>query len=195
MKPQTMKFVISPEDLVNSAQDEGSNTIPAISKSTVFKSRRKAREAALQALYQCETLSDWSAAKITEYFENFHNLEIATLGACEGALRFCMELIEGVVLHGVEIDQLISEASENWTLSRMSQVDRNILRLACFEICFMSDIPLSVTISEAIELAKQYSSDEAPKFVNAVIDRIIKKPELGNSYPAVAARINSAILT
>ena len=69
-------------------------------KPTVFKSRRKAREAALQALFQCETLSDWSAGTIHSYFEYFHNLEIANLGAREGALRFCMELIEGVVSNG-----------------------------------------------------------------------------------------------
>jgi len=157
-----------------------------------MKSRRKAREAALQALYQCETLSDWTAGAIQRYFENFHKLELASLGTLEGSLRFCLELIEGVILHGTEVDEVISAASDNWSLGRMSQVDRTILRIACFEFCFMEGIPFSVTMNEALELAKTFSADDSPKFVNGVLDRITKTQALTARFPAFAARFSVA---
>lgn len=188
MKTETMKFEIDLEEL-NNENSFVAETDPKVASPVVeIKSRRKAREAALQALYSCETLSDWSAATIHAYFDRFHNLEIACLGAREGALRFCMELIEGVVLHGVEIDKIISETSQNWTLSRMSQIDRNILRLAVFEVCYFADVPFNVVVNEAVELAKTFSSDDAPKFINGLLSSIIKSPVLAERYPAVAAR-------
>jgi N utilization substance protein B len=192
MKPETMKFNIDLEDL-EASKPEGSDLIEGLpSKVVGIKSRRKAREAALQVLFQCESISDWSAASIHSYFERFHDLEIATLGAREGALRFCLELIEGVVLHGTEIDQIINNASDNWPIERMAQVDRNILRLACFEFCFMSDVPQSVTINEAIELAKIFSSDESLKFINGVLNRIVNNSEVQQRYPAFEARSSTA---
>ena len=192
IKPETMKFNIDLSELETS-KSEGSDVIEGLpSKVVGIKSRRKAREAALQVLFQCETISDWSAASIHSYFERFHNLEIATLGAREGALRFCLELIEGVVLHGAEIDRVISKASENWTLERMAQVDRNILRLACYEFCFMADVPLTVTINEAVELAKTFSSEESQKFINGVLNKIVNNPELKGTYPAFDARVTVA---
>ena len=193
MKPETMKFNFDPADL-EPVQSENKNTFDdgLPTKPVGIKSRRKAREAALQVLFQCETLSDWSAASIHSYFERFHGLEIATLGAREGALRFCLELIEGVVLHGAEIDGIITTASNNWPLERMAQVDRNILRLACFEFCFMPDVPLSVTLNEALELAKIFSSDEANKFINGVLNKIVNTSEVKELYPAFGVRANIA---
>lgn len=194
MKPETMKFNFDPAELAV-AETKSENTMVEDglpSKSVGIKSRRKAREAALQVLFQCETLSDWSAASIHSYFERFHDLEIATLGAREGALRFCLELIEGVVLHGAEIDKILGETSENWPLARMSQVDRNILRLACFEFCFMPDIPLSVTINEALELTKIFSSPEANKFINGVLNKIVSSKNVKEAYPAFEARVLAA---
>lgn len=184
MKPETMKFNIDLEDLEiqKSASNDVIEGLP--SKAAGIKSRRKARESALQVLFQCETLSDWSAASIHCYFERFHDLEVATLGAREGALRFCLELIEGVVLHGSEIDQILNDSSNNWSLERMAQVDRNILRIACFEFCFMADVPLSVSINEALELAKTFSSDESQKFINGVLNKIVTNDKIKESYPA-----------
>lgn len=189
MKSETMKFNFDLEDLEDSASAEKVEPV-FIPKPSKIKSRRKAREAALQVLFQCETLSDWSAASIHCYFEVFHNLEVATLGAREGALRFCLELIEGVVLHGSEIDKILSNASDNWALERMAQVDRNILRLACFEFCYMSDVPFSVTINESLELAKTFSSNESRKFINGILNKIVSMPDLEQSYQILSEKRN-----
>ena len=190
MKTETMKFNFDLEEL-EAEKTPGESIEPDfVPQPSLIKSRRKAREAALQVLFQCETLSDWSAASIHSYFERFHNLEIATLGAREGALRFCLELIEGVVLHGAEIDQILTDTSENWTLERMAQVDRNILRIACFEFFFMGDVPFSVTINEALELAKIFSSEESKKFINGILNKIVTRSELDLTYQTFSEKRN-----
>lgn len=189
MKSETMKFDIDLEALEASKSVERDVIEGLPSNSSGIKSRHKAREAALQVLFQCETLSDWSAASIHSYFERFHNLEVAALGAREGALPFCLELIEGVILHGSEIDGILNQASHNWSLERMAQVDRNILRIACFEFCFMSDVPASVTINESLELAKIFSSPESRKFINGVLNRIFNNVEIREKYPDVSLKL------
>ena len=85
---------------------------------------------------------------------------------------FSEELLKGVVEHIQEIDEKISKYAANWRLERMAFVDRNIMRLGCFELIFREDIPPKVTINEAVELAKKYSGSESGKFVNAILDQI-----------------------
>ena len=89
--------------------------------------------------------------------------------------EFCTQLVLGTLDRLTVIDELLSEASENWSLNRMSVVDRNILRLATYELVDRPDIPPSVSINEAIEIAKRYGADEAPRFVNGVLDAITKE--------------------
>lgn len=155
-----------------------------------MNSRRKAREAALQALYQCDTLDDWSAAAVELYF-SVYNPEV--FGSSEGAARengdFCRQLINGVIEQREVIDRHIGAASTHWSVARMSRVDRNILRCATFEFLFAGDIPVNVTINEAIEVAKRFGTVDSPMFVNGVLDKIastlMSTPELGVKVESV----------
>jgi N utilization substance protein B len=86
--------------------------------------------------------------------------------------EFCAVLATGAEEHMTEIDQRISTVSEHWVVSRMPLVDRNILRMAVFELIYLDDVPASVTINEAVELAKTFGGEDSSKFVNGVLGRI-----------------------
>ncbi|NLC97464.1 MAG: transcription antitermination factor NusB [Actinomycetales bacterium] len=87
---------------------------------------------------------------------------------------YTVTLVEGVVEHREEIDGLLAEHASGWTLDRMPAVDRNLLRIAAFEILHCEDVPNAVAISEAVELATELSTDESPKFVNGLLSQIAK---------------------
>ena len=98
----------------------------------------------------------------------------------EGEDEFAKRIVLGVMEHRQEIDRLIKERSENWRLDRMTIIDRNILRIAIFELLYCSEIPPKVTLNEAIDLGKRYGSEESGSFINGILDRIqnevIRKP-------------------
>jgi len=98
----------------------------------------------------------------------------------EGEDEFAKRIVLGVMEHRQEIDRLIKERSENWRLDRMTIIDRNILRIAIFELLYCGDIPPKVTLNEAIDLGKRYGSEESGSFINGILDRIqnevIRKP-------------------
>jgi N utilization substance protein B len=98
---------------------------------------------------------------------------------------FAERIVLGVLEHGREIDRLIGQYSENWRLDRISMIDRTILRMAIFELLHCEDIPPKVTLNEAIELGKRYSSEDSGSFINGILDRIqneaIRKPIQPNS--------------
>lgn len=93
-------------------------------------------------------------------------------GLDEEGQAFANELVLGIGREMAKIDQAIRDASEHWRLERMPRVDRNVLRVATYEILFVAEIPRSVTINEAIELARRYGDAGSPAFVNGVLDRI-----------------------
>lgn len=137
--------------------------------------RRIGRERALQALYQLE-MSPTSAQEA---------LEAAWAAASEEekpspeARRFAADLVEGVRQNLAGIDALIQEHSYNWRLDRMSRIDRNVLRIAIFELKFRPDIPRKVSINEAVELGKRFGAEESSAFINGLLDRVavaLKKP-------------------
>jgi len=131
------------------------------------RKRTKAREYVLQMLYQVDiTRGNWQDA-LNSFWESNEQENISA--ELKG---FSAELLEGVILHMQEIDKKISKYAANWQLERMAFVDRNIMRLGCFELIFRDDIPPKVTINEAVELAKKYSGSESGKFVNAILDQI-----------------------
>ena len=102
--------------------------------------------------------------------------------------RFTEQLVEGVMTHRAELDQLIGAYASNWKVSRMPVVDRNILRAALCELLWIPDIPAKVTVNEAIELAKRFADDEAKGFVNGVLDKILKEePRLQDKRAEMAA--------
>jgi N utilization substance protein B len=132
-----------------------------------MRKRTKAREYVLQMLYQADiTRGNWQ-----EILENFwmSNEQENISGELKD---FSSELLGGVVGNLQEIDKKISKYAANWQLERMAFVDRNIMRLGCFELLFRADIPPKVAINEAVELAKKYSGLESGKFVNAILDQI-----------------------
>jgi N utilization substance protein B len=96
-----------------------------------------------------------------------------------GSFVYAKSLVEGTLDHLAEIDDLIRQQAEHWRLERMPAVDRNILRLAVFEFLYESDVPKLVILDEAIELAKEFGSDQSGRFVNGVLDGILKS----HSFP------------
>ncbi len=88
---------------------------------------------------------------------------------------FCRQLVTGVEAHLPDIDETIGTVSENWSVSRMPLVDRNILRLATYEVLFVDDVPPSVAINEAVELAKVFGGEDSSKFVNGVLGKIAER--------------------
>ena len=151
--------------------------------------RHEAREWALQFLFQSEFNR---AESLDEGFRLFWQhqddeptaapLRPPDAGATDSqdrqrakARRFAEELARGVIAHHAEIDPLIAQHAENWEIDRMGTVDRNAMRIAVFEMLYRDDIPPVVSINEAVELAKAYSSIESGKFVNGILDRIRKE--------------------
>ena len=132
-----------------------------------MRKRTKAREYVLQMLYQVDiTQANWQ-----EVLENF--CASGDREDMSGELKdFSAQLLSGVLDHLPEIDLKISKYAANWQLERMAFVDRNIMRLGCFELLFRDDIPPKVAINEAVELAKKYSGVESGKFVNAILDQV-----------------------
>ncbi len=129
--------------------------------------RRKAREFALQMLFQHEFTgqrTDFRAAEDLDPARKEHR-EIR---------QFSEELVTGTLNHLEEIDSMIRQAAEHWKMDRMASVDRNIMRFAVYELLYRSDIPPAVTINESLEIAKKYSSLEAASFINGLLDKIAK---------------------
>jgi N utilization substance protein B len=126
--------------------------------------RRKGRETALQILYQMD-LSDTPADQAIQLFW-------ANLGATREGEEFANLLVSGYGADHEAVDEKIRSVSQHWRLERMSRVDRNILRLATYELMRLPDVPARVTLNEAIELAKRYGNEGSASFVNGVLDRI-----------------------
>ncbi len=125
--------------------------------------RRKSRENAIILLYQRDLLEK----KIEEIIEN-------NLLAGKEYDQFTLKLIKGVDKHRKRIDRMIIDVVENWTLERIAIIDRNILRVAIYEMLYEDDIPLKVSVDEAIEIAKSLGQKEdTPKFVNGILGKIL----------------------
>lgn len=131
--------------------------------------RRQARIDALQILYQLDLNSEVTAEKALEYFKEFYNNEKKTLDV------FTEKLVLGVSQQLRKLDSIIKELSEHWKPERMAAVDRNILRLGIYELVYCQDIPATVSINEMIELAKQFSNENSPGFINGILDKVREK--------------------
>lgn len=133
-----------------------------------MQQRSRARRQALQILYQSDITGE-SVAEILA--DKSYSLEDGEPD------EFCRQLVLAVASRLDELDTTIGEVSENWAVSRMPLVDRNILRIATYEIESSEDVPASVAINEAVELAKVYGGEDSSKFVNGVLGRIAKNDE------------------
>jgi transcription antitermination protein NusB len=128
--------------------------------------RREGREHAVQALYALELNPATPRVALGLFWENHR---------CQSASReFAQELISGFLEGKESIDARISANSSNWSLSRMGKIDLCIIRLAVYELIFRPEIPKSVTINEAIEIAKKFGSEESPAFVNGILDEVAR---------------------
>jgi len=129
-----------------------------------YFSRSRCRELALQFLYQSEFSGQRRADEVAAFWQHFRTGSTTP--------PYLLELVEGVAAHLEELDALISRYSEHWRLERMAAVDRNLLRLAAYELLYQPGIPPKVVINEAVELAKIYGTELSGAFVNGILDRI-----------------------
>ncbi|NLI68216.1 MAG: transcription antitermination factor NusB [Bacilli bacterium] len=120
----------------------------------MLTSRRKAREEAFKMLFQIDVNEDIEPNFVSPFTER---------------------IVQGVIEHKDKIDRLIEKYLINWTLERISLVDKTLLRMAIYEICFEDDVPFAVSINEAVELAHKYGDEKSGKFINGVLSNIIKK--------------------
>jgi len=129
--------------------------------------RRKGREAALQILYQVD-LSRITPREAMQLYWRQHP-------SIPEVQEFADQLVEGVVRNRPEIDKVIEVHSTHWKLGRMACVDRNVLRIAAYELLYCHDIPKSVSLNEAIELGKKFGTEDSGAFINGVLDNIAKE--------------------
>jgi transcription antitermination protein NusB len=131
---------------------------------TVTGKRTKARERALQALYQIDVAAEGIEEALSRFWKSFEPAEREVMTQSEA-------LVRGVAEHRRAIDDAIEAVSVNWRLDRMAKVDRNVLRLAVYEL-LETDVPVKVVINEAIELGKKFGSEGTGAFVNGVLDKV-----------------------
>lgn len=131
--------------------------------------RREARELALKCLHQWDQQPK-EGEKLAE-----HLIERHASSAEEAA--YCRRLLRAYWKHAASIDEVIEQATEKWKLSRLAVVDRSVLRLAATELLHFGDVPARVSLDEAIELAKRYSTEKSGAFVNGILDRILTELE------------------
>ena len=127
--------------------------------------RRKARELALQFLYQLDQSGDSDPTPHEAEFWARHPVD-------ESARTFASAMVSGTKANQGQIDHTIAECTEHWDLDRMAVVDRNILRLAVYELGWCADVPPKVVINEAIEIAKKFGTQESSRFINGILDRV-----------------------
>lgn len=126
--------------------------------------RRKSRELAMQALFYIDMSQNDSNDLLERFCVNFN--------PSKKARPFFLKLVNGVVQEKSEIDSIIEKFSDNWKISRMSCVDRNIMRIAVYELLYCQDIPPKVSINEAIEIGKKFGTEESGAFINGILDSI-----------------------
>lgn len=129
--------------------------------------RKIAREAAMKLLYQLELQKDDKEEQISYVMDNEELTKKDKV--------YINSVVNGVLNNFKELDYLISNSSKGWKIDRIPRIDLAIMRISLFEIMHRNDIPVNISINEAVELAKKFSSDEAPSFINGVIGEICKK--------------------
>lgn len=142
--------------------------------------RRQARELALQFLYQFDSLKESSSD--SEDVEELLSLfwDGNDIASDDDTKEFSSILVRGSCSNLPSIDKILTSYSDNWRLKRMSTIDRNILRIAIYELLYLSNIPPPVTINEAVELGKRFGTEESGSFINGILDKIREAKEEGD---------------
>lgn len=131
-----------------------------------MRKRTRSRQLALQLLYKLDITEELPGDPLPDLLLGEQNEQDPAIE------QFALELVNGIRKQRQVLDRKIAQYAKNWELKRMSVVDRNILRQACYELLFCPEIPPKVSINEAIDLAKRFSGDESGKFVNGILDKI-----------------------
>ena len=149
----------------------------------MLRKRTQARECALQILYQYEM----NPEPMPEILKKFWSQQDEAFS--EEVRGFAEKLALGTVEHQAEIDKVVERYADNWELSRMAMIDRNIMRFATYELLYLADVPPKVTLNEAVNLAKKFSQEESGKFVNGILDKInhTEKPKIPKDHDPSAA--------
>lgn len=136
-----------------------------------MRKRTRSREIALNILYSSEIVKETIEESELRYWsDNEQNDEMVK--------DFANAIIGGVKKHFDDLDKIISKYAENWKIERMAVIDRNVLRIACYELLYIEDIPPKVSINEAIDIAKKYGNKDSGKFVNGILDRVKNEEEV-----------------
>ncbi|HCM42322.1 MAG TPA: transcription antitermination factor NusB [Candidatus Omnitrophota bacterium] len=140
-----------------------------------MRKRTQARESALKVMYQKEMTGETANDSLRSFFASQPKMDLD--------LRdFVIKLVEGVENDTAALDQKVEAVAENWSMKRMAVLDRNILRIAMFEMTAMTETPPKVVINEAVNLAKKYSGENSGKFVNGVLDKLMR--QIADAKPA-----------
>ena len=134
-----------------------------------MKKRTRARELALQLLYQIDLRGPEIVAEAAAF--------VRAEEEDKQTQAFALQLVEGVQAHRAELDRIIQEVAQNWDIARMAVIDRNVLRLGTYELLHCKDIPPKVAINEAIELGKRFSTANSGAFINGILDKIKSQNE------------------
>jgi transcription antitermination protein NusB len=139
--------------------------------------RRVAREIALQSLYQIEMNHVSPMEAITSVIDEAENDNESELEVADEKLSpdYIFELVEGTFTNKKEIDIMLEEYLKGWQMDRLSRIDREVLRLAVYEMVYRDDVPPKVVVNEAIELSKHFGTEESGKFVNGVLGKMIRE--------------------
>ncbi len=132
--------------------------------------RRKARELALQMLFQADVAGN-APDDIIETFEDIQRVR-------PNIREFAIRVFRGTLEKQDEIDKIVVEQAENWRLSRMPVVDRNLIRMAIYEMMYLDETPKLVILDEAIEIAKRYGTEKSSQFINGILDGVLKRYNL-----------------
>lgn len=135
--------------------------------------RRKSRELALQLLYQLDVQGEPTAEPHLAEFWSRHPVD-------DEVRSYTETIVRGAKLHQSKIDELIAQYAEHWEMDRMAVVDRNLLRAGIFELLWVPEVPPKVAINEAIEVAKKFSTHESSRFINGMLDRILRELRPGD---------------
>ena len=128
--------------------------------------RKQAREGAMRLLFQMESTNDFSDEALENYLDNFQYDDKET--------EYIIDAIKNIRSNIIEIDKSIIANLEGWSIHRLAKVDLSVLRIAIYEILYRSDIPIEVSINEAIETAKRYSTEDSFKFINGVLGGFVR---------------------
>ncbi len=134
--------------------------------------RRNARELIMQMLYEYTFHNEEDVDRLIG--EKINEIKLNDDGTNKAVIKFIKEEYYGILEHLSEIDALIEQSTTNWSVNRIAKVDLGILRLATYELKWREDVPQKVVVNEALEIAKAYSTDKSPQFINGILGNIIK---------------------